>query len=188
MDLAWGDPRTGKFVTNIGLITSSGPHGDNIMAAEWTHYVSYAPGLIMVNIGPRKATLENILKSKEFGVSIAADDQNVVASVAGGSSGRDTNKISALKRLGTKFYKAKKIDVLMVEGAAMNAECRLVESRPLGDHVMIVGEVVEISAGKKEPLVYSDGIYLHKGKPVAKPTQVEREKINEVVQASSKAR
>ncbi|MBI2110294.1 hypothetical protein HYT51_00760, partial [Candidatus Woesearchaeota archaeon] len=46
VDLPWGDPRTIKFVTNVGLITSTGPHGDNVMSAEWTHQVSYSPGLI----------------------------------------------------------------------------------------------------------------------------------------------
>lgn len=53
----------------------------------------------------------------------------MLSSVAGGSSGKNTDKIGALKELGFKFFKAKKIDVLMVEDAAMNAECRLVKER-----------------------------------------------------------
>jgi hypothetical protein len=39
MDLLWNDRRTRQFVTNVGLITSDGPLGTNIMAAEWTHLV-----------------------------------------------------------------------------------------------------------------------------------------------------
>ena len=46
MDLPWGDEKTTKFVTNVGLITSNGPYGYNIIAAEWTHQVSYSPSLI----------------------------------------------------------------------------------------------------------------------------------------------
>ena len=34
MDLLWNDKRTRQFVTNIGLITTAGPLGRNIMAAE----------------------------------------------------------------------------------------------------------------------------------------------------------
>src|SRR3989344_1725210 len=109
MDLPWGDEKTVQFITNVGLITSTGPYGDNIMAAEWTHHVSYSPGLIAVCIGLNKATLENIRATKEFGVSIAATDQNVIASVAGGSSGKNVDKIKALKELGFKFYRANKI-------------------------------------------------------------------------------
>ncbi len=33
----------------------------------------------------------------------------------------------------------------MIQDAAMNAECRLMKQEELGDHIMFVGEVVEIS-------------------------------------------
>ena len=95
MDLPWGDEKTVQFITNVGLITSNGPYGNNIMAAEWTHHVSYSPGLIAVCVGHNKATEENIRNSKEFGVNICATDQSVMASVAGGSSGKNVDKISA---------------------------------------------------------------------------------------------
>ena len=62
MDLPWGDERTKQFVTNVGLITSNGPYGDNVMAAEWAHHVSYEPGLIAVCINPKDATHKNIGK------------------------------------------------------------------------------------------------------------------------------
>lgn len=71
------------FITNVGLITSHGPHGNNVMACEWTHQLSYDPPLIAVCVRPGKTTFENIQSSKEFGVNIAAFDQNVVAGVTG---------------------------------------------------------------------------------------------------------
>ena len=77
MDLPWGSDYAKKFVTNVGLITTTGPKGDNIMAAEWTHQVSYSPGLIAVCIKPDETNNANISKSKEFGVNLCADDQNV---------------------------------------------------------------------------------------------------------------
>jgi len=70
MDIPWGSDESKKFATNVGLITSNGPHGHNVMAAEWTHHVSYSPGMIMVNVGFDKATEANIMKTKEFGVSL----------------------------------------------------------------------------------------------------------------------
>jgi hypothetical protein len=39
----------------------------------------------------------NIQFSKEFGISIAGEDQNVVCSVAGGYSGRHIDKIYLLE-------------------------------------------------------------------------------------------
>jgi flavin reductase (DIM6/NTAB) family NADH-FMN oxidoreductase RutF len=49
MDLQWNDRRTRQFLTNVGLITTNGPLGPDIMAAEWTHHISYSPSLISVS-------------------------------------------------------------------------------------------------------------------------------------------
>ena len=187
MDLPWGDEKTVQFITNVVLITSNGPFGDNIMAAEWTHHVSYSPGLVAVCIGHNKATLENIRKSKEFGINLAATDQNVLSGIAGGSTGKNVDKVSALKELGFKFYKAKKINTLMVEGAALNLECKLYKEIELGDHVMFVGEVIEVYMNKnKEPLAYHKVKYWKLGENIQKPPQEEMEKIKSIVEKHRK--
>lgn len=186
MDIPWGSEASAKFVTNVGLITSNGPYGHNVMAAEWTHHVSYSPGLIMVNVGFDKATEANILKTKEFGVSLAVVDQNIVASIAGGSTGKEVDKIKVLKELGVEFYKAKKIDALMVKGAALNVECRLVKAEKLGDHNMFVGEAVNVSVGNKEPLVYHGGEYYKIGERVQKPEQEYLDKIRKIMEKHRK--
>ena len=183
MDLPWGDERTVQFITNVGLITTDGPVGPNIMAAEWTHHVSYSPGLIAVCVGKsNQATSVNIQKTKEFGVSLTAIDQSVLASVAGGSSGLETDKIKALQELGFKFYKAKKIKGLMVEGAAMNAECKLVKTLDIGSHTIFIGEVLEASATKgKEPLAYHKGKYWKMTENIQRPTEEKRESIKKII-------
>lgn len=178
MDLKWDDRRTHQFVTNVGLITSNGPNGPNVMSAEWTRCVSNAPSLIMVNISSKDATAENISTSKEFGVNLAAQDHNVICSIAGGNSGHDVDKIAALNDFGVEFYDGKTINVPMITGAAMNAECWVIQETPLGDHTMFVGEVQEIVADESVlPLVYHNGKYWKLGDEVAKPPQQERDKI-----------
>lgn len=186
MDIPWGSEGAHKFTTNVGLITSSGPHGDNIMAAEWTHLVSYSPGLIMVNIGFDKATEVNIKKSEEFGVSLAAIDQNIISSVAGGSSGKEVDKIKVLKDLGIEFYKAKKINALMVKGASLNIECKLVKSMELGDHMAFVGEAVDVVVTNKQSILYHEGKYYKIGETVQKPSEEVREKIRKLVEKYKK--
>jgi len=186
MDLAWGSNEAKKFVTNIGLITSNGPHGQNVMAAEWTHHISYSPGLIAINIHSYDATYDNIMKNKEFGVNLASIDQNIMSSVSGSSSGKKVDKIKILQDLGIEFYKAKKIDTLMVKGAALNAECKVIKIIELGDHTMFVGEVVEVFASDKEPLVFSKGSYWHLGEQIKKPPQEIIDKINRLVEKHKK--
>ncbi|MBI1935578.1 flavin reductase family protein [Candidatus Woesearchaeota archaeon] len=188
MDLPWGDEKTVQFITNVGLITSNGVYGHNVMSAEWTHHVSYSPGLIAVCIGHDKATIANIRKSKEFGISIASTEQNVMASVAGGSSGKNIDKVAALKELGFKFYNAKKINALMIEGAVMNIECKLFKEIILGDHTMIVGEAIDASLNEgKEPLAYHKLKYWKIGENIPKPQAQELEKIREVVEKYRKS-
>ena len=181
MDLPWGDPRSNKFATSIVLITSNGPHGPDIMACEWTHHLSYRPGLIAVSLGPTKATVENIKLSKEFGINLCATDQTIIASVAGGYSGRDYDKISALKELGFQFYQGENINVLMVNGASLNAECKLFNEVTFGDHIMLIGEVLNaIHNPEKESLIYNNGKYWSL-QSIAKPNQEKRKSIKDIL-------
>ncbi|MBI4020940.1 MAG: flavin reductase family protein [Candidatus Aenigmarchaeota archaeon] len=187
MQLPWGDDRTVTFITNVGLVTSDGPHGPNVMACEWTHQVSYEPGLVAVCLGKGKATLANIRATKEFGVSLAATDQNVLASVAGGSSGRDVNKIAALKSLGFTFSKAKHIKALLVDDAAVTIECKLFKEIELGDHTMLVGEILAArQTPGKEPLAYHKGAYWAMRDRIPKPSEDERTRIRHVVEKHRK--
>jgi flavin reductase (DIM6/NTAB) family NADH-FMN oxidoreductase RutF len=160
MELSWNDRRTRQFLTNVGLITTNGPHGPNVMAAEWTHHISYSPSLIAINVRGDDATAENINQSKEFGVNIAAEDQNILCSIGGRYTGKEYDKIALFRELGVVFYKANSIKTLMIRGVAMNAECKLVKQEEIGDHIMFVGEVTDISSDENiKPLVYHNGRY-----------------------------
>ena len=178
MDLPWGDERSIQFVTNVGLVTSDGPFGPNVSSAEWTHHVSYKPGLIMVCIKPSEATHENIAVGKEFGIHLAAEDQNVIASVAGNTSAKKMNKIPLLQELGCVFRKAAHIKPPMLEGAVLSLECKLVEQRSMGTHTQFIGEVVEAAVTPgKAPLVYHGGKYWRLGDQIHKPPQEEFDRI-----------
>ena len=187
MDLEWNDRRTRQFVCNVGLITSDGPNGPNVMAAEWTYHVSYSPSLIMINIHKEDATAENILKSKEFGVNLTAENQNHISSIAGNSSGSEVDKIAVLKELGVEFYQAKHINAPMIKGAAMHAECKLLKHEPLGDHHMFVGEVVELDADENiKPAVYHNGKYWKIGENIPRPSEEMRDRIKALLEKHKK--
>lgn len=186
MDIPWGSPESRKFVTNVGLVTSRGSYGDNIMACEWTHHLSYSPGLIGICLSPRHASTANIKESKEFGLSIAASDQNIVSSFSGTNTGKETDKIKSLKEFGVEFYDGKKIKALMVKGAALNAECRVVKEIELGDHILFVGEVVDVSYSDKEPLVLHAGKYWKLNENIQKPGQDVLDKLNELAEKNKK--
>ena len=187
MDLPWNDERSNKFITNVGLITSDGPFGENVMACEWTHHLSYRPGLIAVCIRPGDATHENIKQTKEFGVNLCSADQSIMASIAGGYTGVIFDKVNALKELGFDFYKAKSIQAIMIKGASVNIECKLLKEITLGDHTTFVGEVIQASSNEEKlPLAYHGGKYFIMSTNVSKPSEKERERIREIVEKHKK--
>jgi flavin reductase (DIM6/NTAB) family NADH-FMN oxidoreductase RutF len=58
----------------------------------------------------------------------------------------------------------------MIQDAAMNAECRLMKQEEIGDHIMFIGEIVEIAANENiKPLVYHNGRYWRLGENVLSP-------------------
>ena len=136
--------------------------------------------------GTNKATVENIRTSKEFGINLCATDQTILASVAGGYSGRDYDKINALKDLGFQFYQADSIDVLMVKGASLSAECKLFKEVTFGDHVMLIGEVSDaIHDSEKESLIYNNGKYWSI-QSIEKPNQETRQRIKDILEKHRK--
>lgn len=181
MNIEWGSPEALKFVTNVGLITSHGPHSDNIMSAEWTHQISYAPGLIAICLTDSRKTLENIKETKVFGVNLASVDQNVLCSIAGGSHGDEVDKISVAKESGFKFYRGSKIPCLMVSGSSLNVECKVVETKVHGDHVMIIGEVLDVKLGEKDSLVYHQRKFWRLGDNIPWPDDKQREKLKGLI-------
>ncbi len=119
------------MVTGVGLITTyTQERGPNVMAAEWTMTVSHHPPLILVVVHNENAPNEMISKSGEFGVSLAADDQSDIVSLAGSFSRRQTDKFSSgIMRT----YQGKRIRAPMIEGAVVNAECILRQTVSFGD-------------------------------------------------------
>lgn len=175
MDLKYGSSARDAFATNVGLITSNGPHGHNIMPAEWTAQISYDPAHITVSIGPAKASCANILATKFFGMTIATEEQNILSSVSGGYSGKEFNKIDLLKDLGFVFIPAKNIDVLMPVGGMLAVECEVVEHHEYPGRVMFVGKVLTVEADpSKKPLIYHRGKYWSIGNQLPKPSDDER--------------
>lgn len=179
IDLPWGDERKRKFTTNVGLITTNGKYGNNVMAAEWTHHISYSPGIIAVSVGDNeKTTSANIEESGFFGVNLASEEQAWISNIVGNHHAKDVDKIEVLREMGVKFTKGIKTDLLMIEGSAMQAECKVIFKKKFGGHIMYVGEIIELYTLRKEkPLIYFEGKYFKSGEQIAKPSEEFLEKI-----------
>ncbi len=158
------------FTTTVALITTQGKHGPNVMSAEWTFNISYNPMRIITLIHRDDATYDNIIETKEFGANFASDDQAILANLAGAYTGKEVNKLSSGL---FHTYPAEKIQAPLISGCFLNAECRMIQTIETGDHTMFLADVLEIQYNAdKNPLLYGQRKYWHRGNPIAKPPQL----------------
>jgi flavin reductase (DIM6/NTAB) family NADH-FMN oxidoreductase RutF len=145
------------FATTVGLITTKGGKGRNVMAAEWTMHVSYEPMLIAVFVHD-SPTYRNMQETNVFGVNIASDKQAELVNISGGYSGTEIDKLGIPGTFET--YDGKHIDVPLIKGCVLNAECRVTSIEKVGDHIMVVGEALSAKFDEKKfPLIYTRGNY-----------------------------
>lgn len=146
------------FATTVALVTTIGNrYGPNVMAAEWAMQVSYDPMTIAVFIHD-SPTYSNIRDSRTFGVNVASDEQAELVNLAGGYSGTEISKLDIPGAFST--YRGRKIRVPMIKDCVLNAECVVTEIREVGDHIMVLGKVIEASYEEsKFPLIYTRGNY-----------------------------
>jgi flavin reductase (DIM6/NTAB) family NADH-FMN oxidoreductase RutF len=126
------------------------------MTAAWVTRVSWDPPLIAVSIAPSRYTFELIKESKEFAINIVGEKLEKVAyGIFGSKSGRHVDK---LKESEVRFGKAESIKAPVIEDSTVALECRLVKTVEVGDHVLVVGEVVGATKfSEEEPLVFIYG-------------------------------
>lgn len=159
------------------MITSTGSLGKNVMAAEWTMQISYEPFLVAVFVHQSAATFKNIKETKEFGVNVASDEQTSLVNIAGGYSRIELDKLRIKNSF--QFLKPQYTKAPMIAGCIVNAECKLVTMKKLGDHIMIVGKVIYVKHDEtKKPLIYHTGRYYKVGsiiEPFRQMVKIDRE-------------
>ncbi|MDE1861884.1 MAG: flavin reductase [Thaumarchaeota archaeon] len=152
------------FLTSVSLITSDGPYGQNVMAAEWTMQISYRPMLIAVFIHEGSATLYNIKMKKKFAINLASEDQSALVSVAGGYSRREVDK---LRLTGLFNTRTGRFGLPLIRDCVVAAECKLFSIEKFGDHTMVVGKVLSIEYNpEKKPLIYHQRRYFKVGRKI----------------------
>ena len=157
---------TSEFAESVAVVTVKKDDKINAMTAAWAIPVSHRPALVVVHIAPQRYTHDIIMETKEFGLSILADDQMVVSQHAGTVSGRKIDKFAD----GTLKPKSSKVIAAPVlEGCAATMECKLEKAISMGDHTIFVGRVVAMERDHdKKPLVLHRGTYYRIGESVGK--------------------
>ena len=136
---------TGKFYHHyprVAVVVTARFEGrDNAMAVAWHVSLSSKPPLYGVAVSPKSFTYELVADSREFAVNFLPADKVEMVAAAGGSKGREMDKLKAFKIERRDSVKAA---VPILKDAYAAYECELVEDRLYGDHRLLVGEIVAV--------------------------------------------
>ncbi|PIU56358.1 MAG: flavin reductase [Chloroflexi bacterium CG07_land_8_20_14_0_80_45_17] len=137
--------KVGKFSQHYPkipvIVTASARGKDNAMTAAWHSSISRNPPLYGVSISPKRFTYQLITESKEFGVNFMPWQKASLAARVGGTSGQEMDKF---ERFDIEREKPLRTEVPILKDAYAAYECKLVDSKPYGDHIWVVGEIVAL--------------------------------------------
>lgn len=141
----------GRFASGITVITTTDangtPHGMTVSAFS---SLSLDPPLILVCVG-NDATMAPVLAAKDsFVVNVLSATQEAV-------SRRFAGKVD--DRFAGVGYHDGKLGDPVLEDVLAYMQCRIVARHPAGDHVIVVGEVLDAAAFEGKPLLYYRGGY-----------------------------
>jgi flavin reductase (DIM6/NTAB) family NADH-FMN oxidoreductase RutF len=145
--------KLGQFPTGVCVVTARAPGGAPIgLTINSFVPVSLEPPLVSWNLSERSASLDVFRACRHFGISVLPRSQEAVArrfadpGIADKFNGVATRRAFAGIRL--------------IEGAVATFVCEAYRAWPVGDHLLLVGKVLQIDGGDDEPLVFHQGCFL----------------------------
>jgi flavin reductase (DIM6/NTAB) family NADH-FMN oxidoreductase RutF len=116
---------------------------------SWTMTASRKPPMIAIAVAPQRYFLEAARASQAFVVCLPSTDMTMEARFFGTRSGRELDKLSECP---IRTQPAHQIDGVISRDAIANFECRLESETPVGDHVVLIGRVVESHMNETQSL------------------------------------
>lgn len=127
--------------TVIALVSVQYSGSINLMPAAWNMPVSRTPPLFSVAMAPSRYSFEIIQEAQEFAVSFVGFELADLLVATGGTSGRFLDKVKALD---IKLRAPNVLKTPLILPSYAGYECSLRRTIPLGDHQLLVGEVVGV--------------------------------------------
>ena len=144
------------------IVTASARGRDNAMTAAWHSSISLKPPLYGVAITTKRFTYQLINESQEFGINFISLEKASLAAAIGGTSGKQLDKF---ERLNIEKEKPLKTIAPILKDAYASYECKLMDTKPYGDHLWVVGEIVAVHF-LEEAFIAADILDLDKIKPL----------------------
>ncbi len=138
------------------------------LAVAWIGIASGKPPSVAAALRKTRRTLELIRESGEFTVNIPTAEQAAIADYFGIVSGRATDKFADT---GWTLAPSLAVAAPIIVECPYNLECKVTQEVDMGEHVLVIGEIVQshaeeaildetgekVDVAKLDPLVYIAG-------------------------------
>jgi flavin reductase (DIM6/NTAB) family NADH-FMN oxidoreductase RutF len=129
----------------VALVGAKTDGRTNFMSCAWHTALSFDPPLFGVLISKKRFTHQIISKAREFTVNFIRKNQIMLSAQYGRKSGFDMDKIVQYP---LKLTPSSIIESPIIDDAYVCFECKLIDTRPYGDHDLFVGEVLAVHEEK----------------------------------------
>jgi 3-hydroxy-9,10-secoandrosta-1,3,5(10)-triene-9,17-dione monooxygenase reductase component len=141
----------GSFTTGVTIVTTVDKDGNKVgVTANSFNSVSLDPPMVLWSIARTSSNIATFTAASHFAVHILASDQDALASHF---SKRGVDRFAGLNPGQGPG------GVPLLDGCAARFQCRMAFQYEGGDHLILVGEVLEFDHYDREPLVFKGGRY-----------------------------
>ena len=136
----------GNYPTGVTVVTALDENNKPMgLTVNSFASVSLDPLLILWSIDKRVSTYDKFLKTDKFAVNILASDQNDLCTLF---SSRVEDRFSQCK------WEESELQLPVLEDTLAVLQCKTFKQVEAGDHMILIGEVLDIQNSDKEPLLY----------------------------------
>ena len=126
-----------KPVVLIGTVIDDKP---NFLTVSWTGITSSNPPTMSVSIRNIRYSLKGIQENKTFSVNIPSVKMVKETDYCGSVSGSKYDKV---KECEFKIFYGNLDNAPLIEQCPINIECKVFQTIVIGDHSIIIGEIIE---------------------------------------------
>jgi 3-hydroxy-9,10-secoandrosta-1,3,5(10)-triene-9,17-dione monooxygenase reductase component len=143
----------GRWATGVSVVTAHESGQDAGLTVNALLSVALDPPSLLVSLQRDADTLPVVRRARAFAVSVLAADQRAL-------SERFALAVPSEEKFRGVAVHRGAGGVALLDDALVAFECRLVSDAPAYDHVLLVGEVVRVEAGRERPpLLFFQGAY-----------------------------
>ncbi|MDT0576249.1 flavin reductase family protein [Croceicoccus sp. F390] len=162
----------GSFATGVTIVTTNHDGRKVGLTANSFNSVSLDPPLVLWSLAKKSSNIEAFKAVDAFAVHILGADQEALS---------DQFATPGVDKFEGVEFKTGRAGIPLLTDCAARFECQTAYQYDGGDHIIFVGEVLNLEQSEKEPLLFHRGKYARKTSPNSDDGEGDHRDLNYLV-------